>query len=220
MPRFFDELDDFYGNGSKNEKGETLEEFLSGYDSSKYESPSQTVDILVVKEVESCNSNLGLSILMIQRRNHPCIGGWALPGGFVEMRESLNEAASRELEEETGLKEHHLTQLYTWGDVKRDPRARIITTSYLAYLSEDKEVQAGDDASDTAWAEIGFVLEKEGEYKLTLNNNEKGIHGEAIVKVTTSRENRIAQREFTLVKNQGIAFDHAKIIVQALLELE
>jgi len=84
----------------------------------------------------------GLKVLLIRCGNHPSIGLWALPGGFVEMKESLREAAARELEEETGVKGMRLEQLYTFGEVERDPRTRIISVAYMAVVDdEDQQIR-------------------------------------------------------------------------------
>ena len=121
----------------KNEDGLTEKEFLAQYRPGNYERPSVTVDMLsfaVDPEAEDEDPEL----LLIRRRNHPCIGQWAMPGGFVNMDESLEEAAARELEEETGITGVCMEQLYTWGSVKRDPRTRIISVSYMAVVPKDE----------------------------------------------------------------------------------
>jgi len=79
-----------------------------------------------------------LKVLLVKRGNEPFRGRWAIPGGFVNVNESLEAAARRELEEETGIKEVYLEQLYTYGEPKRDPRARIITISYFALVDSTK----------------------------------------------------------------------------------
>src|SRR5688572_26216371 len=93
-----------------------------------------------------------LKILLIKRNLPPCVGGWALPGGFVYVIESLQEAAVRELAEETGLTNVYLDQLCTCGDVDRFDGKRVISVAYydLVELS-DHRVQAATDASDAAW---------------------------------------------------------------------
>ena len=95
-----------------------------------------------------------LNVLLIKRKFAPGAGQWAIPGGFVRETESLEEAALRELHEETGLSQHsYLEQLYTFGEVKRDPRARVISTAYLALveISEKIKLKASDDATEARW---------------------------------------------------------------------
>src|SRR3989344_573932 len=100
------------------------------YDVTKFERPSVTVDIIIftVKDDD-------LKILLVKRKVWPFEGFWALPGGFVKMNESLEDAAKRELQEETGVKDVYLEQLYTFGSPKRDPRGRVITVSYIALVN-------------------------------------------------------------------------------------
>lgn len=92
----------------RNENGLTEKEFLEQYKPGDYEKPSVTVDMLVLGMSEKLD---GLKVLLIQRKDHPFIDCWALPGGFVNMDESTYQAACRELEEETGLKDVYMEQL-------------------------------------------------------------------------------------------------------------
>src|SRR5688500_16352073 len=93
-----------------------------------------------------------LKVLLIQRGLAPFEGTWALPGGFVRVDETLEEAARRELEEETGLRQVFLEQLYTFGDVERDPRERVVSVAYYALVKlSDHDVHAATDARDAAW---------------------------------------------------------------------
>ena len=93
-----------------------------------------------------------LKILLIQRGYEPFKGSWAIPGGFVNAEESLEEAALRELKEETGVHDVFLEQLYTFGDVHRDPRRRIVTVAYYALVNlRDHTIKAATDASNAAW---------------------------------------------------------------------
>lgn len=93
-----------------------------------------------------------LKVMLIQRGLPPFEGKWALPGGFVHVDESLEEAARRELEEETGLQDVFLEQLYTFGAVDRDPRERVVSVAYFALVNlGDHHVQASTDARDAAW---------------------------------------------------------------------
>ena len=109
--------------------------------------PAVTVDIVVFTIRDS-----QLKLLLIRRAYSPYRGKWALPGGFVNMNESLDEAASRELLEETGVSGVYLEQLYTFGKPKRDPRERVVTVAYYALIPSDKmKLQAATDAEAVGW---------------------------------------------------------------------
>ncbi|MBS3162379.1 NUDIX hydrolase [Candidatus Woesearchaeota archaeon] len=113
----------------------------------KYPRPMVTVDI-VIFSIQNDN----LKVLLIKRNIQPYKGSWALPGGFVHIEEDLDSAAKRELEEETGVKDIYLEQLYTFGDTKRDPRGRVITVAYFALIkSEDQKLDPKTDVSDADW---------------------------------------------------------------------
>jgi len=93
-----------------------------------------------------------LQVLLIQRGIPPFQGQWALPGGFIHIDESLEQAALRELREETGITEIFLEQLFTFGDVDRDPRDRVVTVAYYALINLNAhQLKATTDASDAAW---------------------------------------------------------------------
>jgi 8-oxo-dGTP diphosphatase len=93
-----------------------------------------------------------LKLLLIRRAGEPYSGQWALPGGFVQLPESLEEAARRELEEETGVSGVFLEQLYTYGRPDRDPRERVITVAYYALIPSDKiQIRAATDAEAVGW---------------------------------------------------------------------
>src|SRR3954467_7222482 len=99
-----------------------------------------------------------LKVMLIQRALAPFEGTWALPGGFVRPDETLDEAARRELEEETGLRNVFLEQLYTFGDVKRDPRERVVSVAYYALVNfADHAAQAATDAADARWFTVADV---------------------------------------------------------------
>jgi 8-oxo-dGTP diphosphatase len=98
----------------------------------------------------------GLKILLIRRGLEPFRGRWALPGGFVRVEESVDDAARRELREETGLGEVFLEQLYTFGQPGRDPRERVVTVAYYALVNLSQHpVQAASDADRAAWFDVG-----------------------------------------------------------------
>lgn len=93
-----------------------------------------------------------LQLLLIRRRNPPFQGGWALPGGFLDLDEDLNDCAKRELEEETGIKNIYLEQLYTFGKHNRDPRERVISVAYYALIASDRiTLKPASDATEAAW---------------------------------------------------------------------
>lgn len=108
-----------------------------------------TVDALVFLKDDSSNSH---KILLIQRKNDPFQGYYALPGGFVEMDETLKDAATRELLEETGLKGVELSQLAAFDRIDRDPRDRNICIAYYGFTSSDNaDILGGDDAEKAEW---------------------------------------------------------------------
>ena len=134
----------------RNEAGQTLQAFLAAYDANKYRHPSVTLDIAVFSLMRSAEG-WALSLLLIRRKDHPNIGKWALPGGFLEMEEELEAAASRELYEETGVMGLPMRQFGTFGKVDRDPRTRIITVGQYAIAPYGSLApKAGDDAADAA----------------------------------------------------------------------
>jgi 8-oxo-dGTP diphosphatase len=115
--------------------------------------PSLTVDAVVVSRRKD-----GYRVLLIERKNPPFQGSWALPGGFVQPFEPLEAAVRRELTEETGIEPGHVEQLYTFGDPGRDPRGWTVSVAYLAVL-DDSEIEAvhpkaGDDARAVGWFEL------------------------------------------------------------------
>jgi 8-oxo-dGTP diphosphatase len=119
----------------------------------EYPRPSLTVDGVVFGLDDE-----DLQVLLIQRDLPPFEGQWALPGGFVRMDETLEEAAKRELGEETGLANVYLEQLYTFGDPGRDPRDRVVTVAYYALVNlRDHRVQAATDARNAAWFTVDDV---------------------------------------------------------------
>ncbi|MEN8171031.1 MAG: NUDIX domain-containing protein [Pseudomonadota bacterium] len=112
-----------------------------------YPHPAVTVDIVVftIRDEQ-------LKLLLIRRAGEPYRGKWALPGGFVGMDEDLEQAARRELEEETGVSGVYLEQLYSFGKPGRDPRERVITIAYYALIPSEKiQLRAATDAEAVGW---------------------------------------------------------------------
>lgn len=111
-----------------------------------YPMPAVTVDVAIVSKDEPRR------ILLIRRERDPFAGTWALPGGFIEMDETLEASARRELQEETGLTTRHLEQIGIFGDPGRDPRGRTISIAYLAEVDPAKaQPAAADDAAEVGW---------------------------------------------------------------------
>ncbi len=118
-----------------------------------YPRPALTVDAVVFRKTSN-----RLEVLLIQRNNYPFAGMWALPGGFVEMEETIEEAVARELEEETTLKVEGLKQLHTFSELGRDPRGRTISVTFYGTTSfENSKVTGGDDAADAKWFSINEI---------------------------------------------------------------
>lgn len=121
----------------------------------EYPRPALTVDCVVFGLDEG-----ELEVLLIRRGIPPFANRWALPGGFVRLDETLEDAARRELEEETGLNKVFLEQLYTFDAIDRDPRERVITVAYYALVKlSDHKVRAATDAADAAWFAISDLPE-------------------------------------------------------------
>lgn len=113
----------------------------------QYPRAALTVDCVVFGLADS-----QLKLLLIERGLEPFKGKWALPGGFVRVDETVDAAARRELQEETGLHDLFLEQLYTFGRVDRDPRERVVSVAYYALVKEAAhETRAATDASDAKW---------------------------------------------------------------------
>lgn len=200
-------------------------EFLSKYDSAKYEKPSVAVDISIFSLFdEKCTNyrklpNKKLKILLVRRGQHPCKGMHALPGGFVKPDETLEEAAYRELQEETGARCNSLRQLRTFSDPNRDPRRRVITCAYTALVdAKSQTIVGGSDAADAEWYDIHLRKEnhQEGIWKLTLLDKKSKLY--AVLKENSQkRVNELPGLE--ILDSVGLAFDHALIICYSLLKL-
>lgn len=233
MTAFLNKLDRFYGTGEKNASGQTLEEFLEAYDPNHYERPSCTTDAVVLSCPDKITEDLeGFRVLLVKRSNHPSIGCWALPGGFAEMKEDLEDTARREVEEETGVKGLVIEQLATYGAYDRDPRSRVITTAYMALVKErDVKVRAGDDAADVAWCGLKLEILYKGmeekndkiyrkeRYRLILQNPSRGVDTTVLVERLWT-EGLIREESFHVIDQGMTAVDHGAILVQALVVIK
>lgn len=125
------------------------------YDASQYPPFAVTADIVIMSIRDGA-----LRVLLVERRNEPFEGSWALPGGFVEIDEDAHAAAVRELAEETGVdaEDFHLEQLGTYSRPDRDPRMRVVSIAYLAFAPDLPDAVAGDDARSTRWWIVDDLL--------------------------------------------------------------
>ena len=167
----------------RDTQGLTEQEFIEKYKSKNYPRPYVTADIVLMTEGHR-------SILLIKRKGHPFMGRWALPGGFANEGESVDQTAARELQEETGIEGLELSQLGLYSTPGRDPRGWIVSEAYIAIVPEI-HAQAGDDASDAQWFKITETAEK-----ITLT------HGDICLEITGEKSD--------------LAFDHGEIIKKAL----
>ncbi len=197
----------------RDQNGLTEAQFLAAYRPGNWPHPSVTADQVLLSREEA-----GYSVLLIRRGGHPCLGRWALPGGFVELQEPPWKAAVRELREETGLEQIPTTLLGVFGDPDRDPRGWSITCAYCTLLDRGRlPVRAADDARDARWFRLSWrregeellLLLEEGDERLTAR-----LRGD-VVENPLARETR-----WDLLENDGLAFDHAKILAAAVDRLD
>ena len=177
--------------------------FLDAYNIDSYFRPSLAVDMAVFGR-----SPEGLSLLLIRRGDHPYMNHWALAGGFMRADETLEQAAARELLEETGVSGCRLIPVGNYSDVARDPRGRVISCAYTAVVDRDQvEVQSGDDAVDADWFAVKVTGGGEV-YEIRLNSPDKEL----------SAKLRRTENGTEILSDSGLAFDHAKIILDAYLK--
>lgn len=134
-------------------------EFLNSYNKNEYEKPSVAVDLLVFTVKDD-----RLKIVLVRRSEHPFKDMLSLPGVFVGINETLDEAAARGAREEAGLADIYFEQLYTWGDIDRDPRMRIISVSYLSLTPSEKlTLSAGSRTSSAELYDVEELLSSDEE---------------------------------------------------------
>ena len=134
----------------------------------EYPRPAMSVDIVVCRVIDEAEH-----LLLIQRKHDPFRGAWALPGGFMDEGETLEQAAARELKEETGLDAIQVTQIGTFSAVDRDPRYRVISTAFVADFDEQQEPVAADDADDYRWVKLEDVQELAFDHAVILEHWKK-----------------------------------------------
>lgn len=216
--------------------GLTEREFLEQYRAGDYERPSMAADMVIFTVTKTETDNYRklpekeLRILLIRRGGHPFLGKWALPGGFIRPDENADQAAARELSEETGVDDVYLEQLHTFTDVGRDPRTWVVSCSYMALIDSSRfQLKAGDDAEDAAWFKVSYRLLREQKelldegYVKTLTYELKlSAEGEeltAVINRTVTAKPTSKSVVYSIMSNDGLAFDHGKVIACAIERL-
>lgn len=196
------------------------EEFLKAYNPKDYDQISLTTDILILSISNESQNNYRktskkyMSVLLVKRNDYPFKDKWCLPGGFLQINEELEECPKRILKNETNLQNIYLEQLYTFGNVKRDPRTRVISTSYMALI--DKNQLKEKLSENAAWFNITYFEEKNSVLVVLSHDNET-----IKFKIKkTLREKTTDRYSFEIVENDDMAFDHPLVIWSGIERLK
>ena len=197
------------------------EDFLKDYDSSIYEKLSITADILLIsisneeKTDYRKNNQKKMSILLVKREEYPYKDRWCLPGGFIDPKnETLEDCANRVLKSETNLENIYLEQLYTFDSINRDPRMRIISTSYIGLIDKNKVTNIINDKAK--WFDITKLEEKDNVVSIELNNGVDNL----IIKVKKELVDKTTSKyKYIGLDNNEVAFDHDIVIVSGIERL-
>ena len=209
------------------------QEFVKTYDDSKYAKPSVTADMVIFAH---SSEEEHLEVLLIQRGRPPFRGQYALPGGFVNPDESVDDAAARELKEETGVDCGCLEQLRTFSTPGRDPRRWVITCAYLALVEKSEiTVKAGDDAKAAEWFSVKLeqLPDASGPGEKAGNRRKEELQQvhrwglELCGKQETIRipfrserlSGQLEPRLYLETEENGLAFDHGLILAYAAMRL-
>lgn len=198
--------------------------------------PSVTVDTIIFTVRDSNVENYRklpekkFQILLVKRAIDPHKNKWSLPGTFVREKERFEEAVTRCLEEKTSMKDIYLEQLYSWGDPLRDPRGRVISTSYMGLVdSHNIQMKAGKNVEDIDWFDIELNTlqetnkeEKDRYYKteeieILLKNKQIVLKSRVKVVKELVNGNLII---YTQILESDLAFDHAKVLIYAIERLK
>lgn len=206
----------------------TEQEFLKNYDITQYPQPSVAADIVLFtldqKHTEKTIGLGPLQVLLIQRATHPCKDLWALPGGFCQPNETFPETAHRELKTETGVEYAYLSETKTFTDKKRDPRGWIVSDAFTgAIWKPDCTLRTDENAWKAQWFDVKLDVKSSVQNKTTTYNEYTLRLGpyESIIKcVRTIDHNRIHNEWSIIHQHSAIAFDHALIITELLVNLQ
>ena len=204
-----------------NDKYNSEAEFLNNYNKNEYDLLSLTTDILILSVSSEEDSNYRktdkkkMSVLMVKRDEYPFKNKWCLPGGFVHIDENLDDAPRRILKSETNLDDIYLEQLYTFGSVDRDPRMRIISTSYIALVDKNRLNESIN--SKASWFDIVLLEDKNDLVTVVLDNGKETV---SFTIKKALREKTTDRYDFKVVENEMIAFDHPKVILSGIERLK
>ena len=196
------------------------EEFLKNYDPNQFERLSLTTDILIVSVSDVASTNYrksdqkNMSILLVKRNDYPFKDKWCLPGGFIRMNENLRDCPVRILKDETNLHDIYLEQLYTFGGVNRDPRMRVVSTSYIALIDKNRLMNSLTD--NASWFDVIFYEDKDNIVDITLSN---GIDTVKFKIKKVLKEKTTDRYAFKVLENESLAFDHPNVILSGLERL-
>ena len=198
----------------------TEQEFLDVYDSSVFEKLSMTTDILIlsISDEEQANyrktTKKHMSVLLCKRDDYPFKGKWCLPGGFLDIKEDLEECPRRILAKETNLHDIYLEQLYTFGSINRDPRMRIVSTAYMALIDKNRlQDRLSENAS---WFNVTY-FEEDDNVQVQLDNGSEHLVFEI---KKTLKEKTTDRYSFEIIKNEDLAFDHPIVIWSGIERLK
>lgn len=194
------------------------QQFLQNYSQAHYERPSITTDIAAFSlrtqkgSAYRSSPELKLCVLLIRRGLHPFKDHWALPGGFLQPGETIDDCAFRELKEETNLSPVSMLWVDSFSQPGRDPRGWIISHAYASVISEENaKIIGSSDAADAKWFEVRLLPESDDQYRLELR------HGDILLTALLRASSSATQRtRFAILENDGLAFDHAAILASAL----
>ena len=193
-----------------DKNGLTEEEFLASYSPKDYPRPSLTADNCVFRRT----ADGGLELLLVRRGGHPYLGRWALPGGFVNPKETAEEASARELEEETGCEGLALERVGLYSKPGRDPRGWVVSMAFVALDEDGATVRAGDDAAAAAWFATSASFSADGgRGRIVCSAGDVRLTSE----FTVERGAVTGTPRACDVSGEGFAFDHAQIVADAYL---
>lgn len=198
------------------------EDFLNDYNMEKYERPSLTSDIVAftVKTQESDDyrklPERKLSILLVKRDDYPFKGQYALPGGFVTSKESVEQNAYRKLKEKAGIEDVVLSQLKVFSKLGRDPRGWVVSCAFMALAEENNYKIKSNKKVNEKWFSVNYKKKNDNIYELILENEEDKLSAVIQVGDEFTKGNNEA---FKIIKCKNIAFDHAEIIACAVQKL-